>query len=481
MEPFELFLSPAEDGGQTLPGGLGLHTLRETGAVPDDDEDDSSRKSHIDPGGEPDSLHDQGWAVVVPRGEDGDRLLALTAPLLRKRAQEQGLEKVGIYRVPSTLSTSQAVQWLDRVLVGNRTLAEIPGYVCILGGPTQVSFELQQVLSTGFCAGRIAFDQDEHYEAYVDKLLRWEQAPRDASGRAIFFTARDGTSATEIGHRRFMQPTIEDVRNDGARGRYALDDILDLAGDDPVATADELLAAAAREQPSFLMTCSHGMGAPRSGWDSPERRRALQGALCLGEGRHIAADDLARAHFLPGGLWFFFACYGLGTPARSAYHAWLRRLHAMGELGSDPDVVLRSLPQDGEPPFLAALPKAALANPNGPLAVVGHLDLAWTYSFQDVEKMTGSERHRRYQGLLDLALRGKPMGLAFGDLRRARNLVKTDLTVASDRVVQAQEAGEEAPDESIRMGHRWMLHHDLDGYLLLGDPAARLPVRPPGR
>jgi hypothetical protein len=36
----------------------------------------------------------------------------------------------------------------------------------------------------------------------------------------------------------------------------------------------------------------------------------------------------------------------------------------------------RMLPGERTRPFIAALPKAVLANPEGPLAVMGHEDLA---------------------------------------------------------------------------------------------------------
>jgi hypothetical protein len=204
-------------------------------------------------------------------------------------------------------------------------------------------------------------------------------------------------------------------------------------------------------------------------------------ARCLGGGTCITAEDLAGAPFLPGGLWLFFACFGIATPRHSRYHHWLRRLQELGEFGGELASVLASLPGRGEPPFLSALPQAALANPDGPLAVIGHIDLAWSHGFQDIEKMSGSERHRRFTGLLDTMLRGHRVGLALADLQRARNLVKTDLSVALDGAARAEVTGENPPDERVRLGHRWMLHHDLDGYALLGDPAARLAISPPIR
>src|SRR4029079_18135998 len=42
-------------------------------------------------------------------------------------------------------------------------------------------------------------------------------------------------------------------------------------------------------------------------------------------------------------------------------------------------------------------------------------------------------------------------------------------------------AGGDAMDaaQRTRLGHLWMLRQDLLGYVLLGDPAARLPLTPP--
>jgi hypothetical protein len=225
-----------------------------------------------------------------------------------------------------------------------------------------------------------------------------------------------------------------------------------------------------------VFSCSHGAGAPRGGWRSPDARRALQGALCLGRGQHLDTEALARAPFVPGGVWLMFACFGAGTPRHSAYHPWLTRLQAAGEHDEDLAPVLASLPGEGEPPFIAALPQAALANPDGPLAIIGHLDLAWSYGFCDLDKMSRGERHRRFHELVAQLVKGRRVGLALGaSLVRARTQVQTELTIAAD---DAARAGQEPADPQlgprVRLGHRWMVLQDLAGYVALGDPAARI-------
>ena len=478
----ELFLSPAGDHGQALARGLGAGALAEATEPRGDGADRARPERHVDPGGDPNSLRDQGWGVIAPRGEDGDRLLALARPLLDKRAADQDGE-VPVYRVPPGMTAEQAAAWIDRKLVDNTMQEAIPGYLLVLGGPDQISFELQQVLAGSFSVGRVGFDDDAGYEAYIDKLLRRERAPARGPSRAVYFTARDGTPATELGHRLLMQPCIADAVAQRAAGRFAASEIAAIEEADPARAVDRLREAAAGA--GVLFSCSHGAGAPREGWSSSDQRRAAQGALCLGRGQRLAPELLAQAPFVPGGVWLMFACFGAGTPMRSAYHPWLARLQAHGEFDDDLGSVLASLPGEGEPPFVAALPQAALANPDGPLAIIGHLDLAWSYGFQDIEKMSRGERHRRFHALVAQLVRGSRVGLALGaSLLRARNQVQTELTIAAAAEAragqdQAQDQAQDQPDQRVRLGHRWMVLADLDGYIALGDPAARIAVAGP--
>jgi hypothetical protein len=267
-----------------------------------------------------------------------------------------------------------------------------------------------------------------------------------------------------------MRPCIADAEQQRGAGRFAADQISAIEDDDPARAADRLVEAAAG--PGVVFSCSHGEGAPRDGWGSPERRRARQGALCLGRGHTLEAEVLARTPFVPGGVWLMFACFGAGTPAHSAYHHWLARLAAAGEHDADLAPVLASLPAEGEPPFLAATPQAALANPDGPLAVIGHLDLAWSYGFCDLDKMSRGERHRRFHELVAQLVKGTRVGLALGgSLMRARNQVQAEIVIADDAAAAADPA---AGDPRARLGHRWMVLQDLAGYIALGDPAARI-------
>jgi hypothetical protein len=353
--------------------------------------------------------------------------------------------------------------------------AEQPAYLLVLGDFDHVSLELQQVLDSDGFVGRLTFPSEQGYEAYVDKVLRWSRSPAPAPrGRALLFTAHDGTPATTVGYRELMAPSLKKLHELQELGSLSAESLAEL-GDPADWSVQQLLAQVASPQPSVLFTMSHGLGAPRSGWRSVEEQRARQGAMSLGAQGTLEAKDLISTPFLPGGLWFFFACFGAGTPARSVYYPWLSRLREAGQYSGRLERLLAALPREGERPFVAALPQAVLANPQGPLAVVGHVDLAWTYSFQDLGSAAGS-RPSRFQGLLRTLVNGGRAGVGLGTLLHFFRLANTDLTNRYAAEESARLAGGGSPVDSTELAHLWMLRQDLAGYILLGDPAVRLPL-----
>jgi hypothetical protein len=451
----DLFLAHADDHRpfleRGLPAAAAAHGRRGEQELP-------PRMDY--PSGNHSSLPLQRWAIIAPEGERGDRLLGAVEPLRRARAEQQGAE-VTVYRVPPGMDKRAAWEW--RVDVHEATAVRVedrPRYLLVLGDADVVSWELQQHLGSSAFVGRVAFASERGYEAYTDKVLRWERAPAAPAARALFYSALDGSKATTVGHAHLMQPWIALAKERQTSGVFPVDEIVPLQGAGAVAT---LLEQTARPAPSVLFSMSHGLGAPRFGWDTPEDQRARQGALCLAAGRTLGAEDLARGAFLPGGMWVIFACYGAGTPAVSAYHEWLLELQKIGAIRDQAEDVLRGLPAPGDRPFVAALPQAVLESPDGPLAVLGHVDLAWSYSFQQAGSASGS-RSERFQGVLRSLADGHRAGAACFELLCYFAQADTDLALFHDEAMSAQKA------------HLWMLRNDVRGYVLLGDPAARLPI-----
>jgi hypothetical protein len=225
-----------------------------------------------------------------------------------------------------------------------------------------------------------------------------------------------------------------------------------------------------------LFTLSHGMGAPRAGWVDDEAQRRLQGALTFGPHGRLTGEDVADVPFVPGGLWFLFACFGAGTPDRSAYRPWLEILRRAGQLGGDVDALFATLPRDGTRPFVAALPKAALANPRGPLAVVAHVDLAWTTAFEEQDGAATANRSGRFLEVLRGLVKGTRAGSALRALDRVVTDVNAELAALDQAALDARSRGLPATPDAARRGHLGLLRADVAGYVLLGDPAARLPL-----
>jgi hypothetical protein len=425
-----------------------------------------------DEGGDPNDLFLQRWGIIAPEGPRGDRLLALVEPLIRRRREQQHGEPPKIYRVPHAMTQSEAAVWKKRVFRPQRDVdVELPRYQLVLGDLDEVPLAIQQVQATDGYVGRIAFPDDAGFEAYVDKVLRWEdRAAPQREGRAIFYTVHDHTTATRIGHDALVRPCLDVSRQRLERGQLNADALVD-GGPERTPDPDHLLALARTDRPGVLLSLSHGEGPPRAGWPSSDHQRRCQGAMSFGRRGQLRGEDLAQGSFMPGGVWLMMACFGAGSPTASAYHPWLVELEAHGGFHGDPAAVLAGIPR--ERPFVARLPQQALANPEGPLGFLGHVDLAWTYSFRELDGGPSS-RPGKFVGVLRSILKRDRVGVGFRELYRFFEQTNTELTALESDV----KAGRIASDGALlaRRSHLWMLREDLSAYVLLGDPAVRLPL-----
>ena len=428
-----------------------------------------------DEGADPNDLETQRWGLIVPEGARGDRLLDLIRPLRAHREAQQGGHEVRVYRVPPRMSASEAAVWKKTHFRSQADLdIDLPKYQLILGDLDEVPLSLQQVQATDGYVGRLAFDEDDHYAAYVHKLLRWEQNPSPhQQGRAVFHTVHDGTAATGVGYRSLIQPGMAVAHSRQERGQLQAAEIRQ-SGELHAPSRQGFVDAAQMDRPGFLFSLSHGEGPPRSGWRSAAAQREGQGAMSFGQDGRIHGNDLRDAPFLPGGMWFMLACFGAGSPDASAYAHWLEELKKLGQFRGDPRRVLRGISQ--ERPFIAHLPKTVLASDQGPLSFVGHIDLAWTYSFQELDQ-GAVNRPAKFFEVMRSAMKGDRMGIAFHTLERFLGETNGELTSLQDE--SKRRGGRLSTDERKRAGHLWMLRQDLSAYVLLGDPAARLPLAEP--
>ena len=464
-----------DDGKPRLADPLSTDATRE-GQRPRETKDPNQMRG-LD--SDPNDLAAQGWALIVPEGPVGDRLVQIARPLIAKRAEDQAIspEDVKVLRVsadPRLRTPDGAAEW-SKVHYDDRKRAaeDVPLYQLILGDFDQVPLAIQQYQAFVGRVGRLHFDDAQGYEAYIDKLLRLEKAPQKTPGRVVVHTAHDGSGALRAGHSGLIEPLLELMNAERDRGRSAAGAV-EVGGGVPLDTdLNGFFERTEKGDAGVLFSMSHGLGGPRSGWKKEADRRARQGAMVFGGTDFVTGDDLAARPFMAGGVWFMFACYSAGTPDVSAYHHWLERLAALGKIKGGADV-LASLKGDGA--FVAALPKRVLANPDGPVAFVGHVDLAWSYSFQDGDD-TSKRRAGQFQRIVEPLLRANRVGLSIAELTLAQQQTETELVGYYDEDTRTAAATGDAGKRAFL----WMQRNDLAGYVLLGDPAARLPVTPPAR
>lgn len=450
--PFPDFAPDGLDGatGEYLHPGLSLADLAPVfqGPAPERQPAKKGRapRERVDPL----SLASAGWAVVFPQGGDPGLRDALK-PLLDRRREQAG-ELFREYAGEDGYQPGErALSFLVRHRAGPGPAdpRRVPYYLLLAGGPEAIPWEVQHQLDEQYAVGRLAFDTPEDYERYARAVVEAETAPPpDAAHRAVFFGVENpGDRATALMAEHLVRATAATVAADRKDWQVAV-----LTG--PEATKERLgrLLAGGAETPSLLFTASHGMGFGAG----HERQREDQGALLCSDwpgkaawqgpipsDHYFAAGDLAGGSGPRGLIAFLYACHGAGTPQFDSF-----------ERAADGPRPLA--PQ----PFAARLPQRLLAA--GALAVVGHVDRSWGFSF--LWEGAGGQPDAFEDSLLRL-LDGHPVGSALEPFaERAGSLATSFLG----------ERFGTSPGNDKLLARLWTAAQDARSYCLLGDPAVRL-------
>ncbi len=406
-------------------------------------------------GVDPRNLAQAGWAAVFPASSDPGVKKALEPLLALRRAQAQAFYKE-FSGDDGVLSGDTGSRFLIRHKVAPGSPAnpaKIPYYLLLVGEPSAIPYAFQYELDVTYAVGRIAFATTEEYASYARSVVEAEVgAARRPRSVGIFGTRNDGDRPTALSADHLVTPLADWIETTfpGVPVRRAIG---------APATKIRLAELLSAEAPSLMFTASHGMVFDRDDplhlerqgsllcqdWPGPES--STDGRVC--EDYYLGARDIADTAPSGAVIAFLFACFGAGTPRDDDF------LRGTGR----PEQIA---PES----FVGRLPRRLLGHPNGgALAVVGHVERAWGYSFT---WPTAGDQLEVFEGTLGALLDGDPIGHAleyFNDKYAAlAALVATAQREASFGAVLN-------PEE---VATTWTAMTDARNYVILGDPAVRI-------
>ncbi len=419
----------------------------------------------IAPGLDGRDLSQAGWGIIFPaaaRSQDVDAIKEALGELLAHRQTQAGelfKEFSGSKGVRPNESEDDFIT-RHNASPGYVDPTIIPYYLLIVADPGSIPFEFQYNLDVSYCVGRIYFERLEDYAAYARSVVQSETASQSSLPRkAVFFgVANPDDRATQMSSEQLVKPLHDYIADQNARKDWGWQTELIPPQDATHAHLERLLGGS--ETPALLFTASHGMGWPK---DDP-RQVPFQGALLcqdwpgprqhnglIPESYYFGGADIASDANPFGLVAFHFACYGAGTPYYDDY--------AIARSTKAQPIAARA--------FLADLPRRLLSHPRGgALAVIGHVERAWTYSFRWNQS---TDHTKTFNYIFHGLMSGDPVGLALDPM----NMRYADIATSLNE--ELQEAAFGALDK-LKLGFLWTANNDSRAYAVIGDPAVRLPV-----
>lgn len=399
-------------------------------------------------------LAKMGWGLVVP-AEQSERLKQQLAPLLALRRAQSG----GNYRE----ITFRKDQMLEEILEEHNLPAvgtdprKMPYYLLLVGTPEQIPFNVQYGLDRRWAVGRLAFDDLEAYGRYARQVVRNDQK-RVTQMQATFFGTRHlNDSSSQISTRFLVENVARRIKNQWDAAKVNVDTRTGAKATKKTLT--NLMGGSLA--PHLLLVSAHGLIPSANRPNLAARKGAL---LCaeypgpnLWKGKSIPARMVFYGREVPdkaafgGMIAALYACYSGGTPVESSFAL---EPHRVGR-------------RESNKPFIAQLPQRMLGVEDGCGAVLAHIDTTFVWSLTDGRKRDQSQV---FQAFFSQLLKGRRVGSAAGVFQQAY----LERLARYSELVQSVNGGRTGWEDD-RIVQAWMAVNDLRNYVLLGDPAVRLP------
>ena len=418
------------------------------------------------------NLEDTGWGAIFAATAPG-ALREAVKELLDLRRSQAGRKRSTYYREFFGADGYRPGETAQRFLArwdagsGLANPDKMPYYLLIVGDPEEIPFEFQYGLDVQYAVGRIYFEILEEYARYARSVALSETRHAEGSFNlpnrlAVFAPQNADDRATKMSMDYLVKPLLDTLPNLAPNW-----DIQPLIIDQATkANLKELLGGS--QTPAVLFTASHAMGWPMGhpnqfdqqgavlcqDWPGPQNFRGP-----IPADTYFSAADIDEHASLLGTIAFSFGDFIAGTRRMTPSKCYLQG----------------KAQQIAEKPFLARLPQRLLSHSRGGvLALVGHVDRAWGHSFITSEDEIGKRVSDigPYTKLLTRLMQGSTIGMAMEDLNRRYSFFNASLT---DEVLGAQFYGKTS--DPSKLSQMYIQTIDARNYIIIGDPAVRLPVR----